>query len=96
VKLQPDHKLVFKADWEDGVEQLRGTRSLIRELAHLAERKEPPLPPTASGEAMPRLNIGKPKSPPPPPAKLPPKAPQKAFPGRAGLKPFPRGKSRFH
>ena len=24
VKLQPDHKLVFKADWEDGVEQLEG------------------------------------------------------------------------
>ncbi len=62
VKLQPDHKLVFKAEWEDGLERLRGTRALIRELADIAERKEPALPPTASGEAMPRLNIGKPKA----------------------------------
>ncbi len=33
----------------------------MRELADVAERKEPALPQTASGEAMPRLNIGKPK-----------------------------------
>jgi transcription-repair coupling factor (superfamily II helicase) len=46
VKLQPDHKLVFKADWEDGVEQLRGTRALMRELAGIVQGKEPVLPPT--------------------------------------------------
>jgi len=65
VKLQPDHKLVFRAEWEDGVERLRGTRALVRELADIAQGKEPALPPTASGEAMPRLNIGKAKAPPP-------------------------------
>ena len=88
VKLQPDHKLVFKAEWEDGVERLRGARALVRELADVAERKEPALPQTASGEAMPRLNIGKPKPPPapikkahapvtPPAFKHPPRGPGK-------------------
>ncbi len=62
VKLQPDHKLVFRAEWDDGVERLRGTRALVRELADVAGHKEPALPATASGEAMPRLNIGKVKS----------------------------------
>jgi transcription-repair coupling factor (superfamily II helicase) len=66
VKLQPDHKLVYRAEWEDGVERLRGARALVRELADIATRKEPALPPTASGDAMPRLNIGKPKASPPP------------------------------
>jgi transcription-repair coupling factor (superfamily II helicase) len=66
VKLQPDHKLVFRAEWEDGVERLRGARALVRELADIATRTEPALPPTASGDAMPRLNLGKPKPPPPP------------------------------
>jgi transcription-repair coupling factor (superfamily II helicase) len=59
VKLQPDHKLVFRAEWDDGVERLRGARALVRELADVAERKEPALPAMATGEAMPRLNIGK-------------------------------------
>ncbi|MGA7325454.1 MAG: transcription-repair coupling factor [Rhodomicrobium sp.] len=83
VKLQPDHKLVFKADWEDGVERLKGTRALLRELAAIAENKEPALPPTASGDAMPRLNIGKVKQ--PAAAKAPqPQAvgPRKHAPGR--------------
>jgi len=61
VKLQPDHKLVFRADWEDGVERLKGTRALARELADIAEGKEPALPVGADGAAMPRINIGKPK-----------------------------------
>ncbi len=61
VKLQPDHKLVFRAEWDEGVERLKGTRALVRDLAAIAEHKEPTLPPTASGEAMPRLNIGKAK-----------------------------------
>jgi transcription-repair coupling factor (superfamily II helicase) len=87
VKLQPDHRLVFRADWEDGVERLKGTRSLARDLAHIAERKEPALPPATSGEAMPRLNIGKIKQPTPlPPAKkpVPPAlaAKHRHFPGR--------------
>ncbi len=42
----------------------------MRELADIAERKEPELPKAASGEALPRLNIGKAKQPAPPaPAK---------------------------
>jgi transcription-repair coupling factor (superfamily II helicase) len=84
VKLQPDHKLVYRAEWEDGVERLRGARALVRELADIATRTEPALPPSASGEAMPRLNLGKPKAPPspikkahapvqPPAFKLPPR-----------------------
>ena len=85
VKLQPDHKLVYRAEWDDGVERLRGARSLVRELADVATRKEPVLPPTASGEAMPRLNIGKPKAPPPPIKKAHAPAPPPAF------KPPPRG-----
>jgi transcription-repair coupling factor (superfamily II helicase) len=47
VKLQPDHKLVFKADWEDGVERLRGTRALVRELATVAVEQVPLAPPQA-------------------------------------------------
>ena len=49
VKLQPDHKLVFRAEWDDGVERLRGARALVRELADVAEHKEPALPQTVSG-----------------------------------------------
>ena len=90
VKLQPDHKLVFKAEWEDGVERLRGARALVRELADVAGRKEPALPQTASGEAMPRLNIGKPKSPPPAPIK---KAHAPVTP--AAFKHPPRGPGKF-
>ena len=96
VKLQPDHKLVFKADWEDGVEQLSGTRALMRELADIAHGKEPALPPTASGEAMPRLNIGKVKSPPPAPTKPSQKTPAKFPASKIASKPFPKGKPRFH
>ena len=96
VKLQPDHKLVFKADWEDGVEQLRGTRALVRELADIAHGKEPVLPPMASGEAMPRLNIGKVKSPQPAPTKPPAKSPPKLPAAKIAPKPFSKGKARFH
>ena len=86
VKLQPDHKLVFRAGWEDGIERLKGARALVRELAHIAERKEPALPATASGEALPRLNIAKVKQPPPAAAKKTPSLPAapkyRQFPGR--------------
>jgi hypothetical protein len=34
VKLQPDHRLVFKADWEDGVERLRGACACPRVGGH--------------------------------------------------------------
>ena len=44
-----------------GQERPRGARALVRELADVAEHKEPALPQTVSGQAMPRLNIGKPK-----------------------------------
>ena len=36
VKLQQDHKLVFKADWPDADERLKGTRNLVKRLAELA------------------------------------------------------------
>ena len=36
VKLQQDHKLVFKAEWDDTEERLKATRNLIRRLAELA------------------------------------------------------------
>ncbi len=36
VKLQKDHKLVFKADWDDTEERLKATRNLVRRLAELA------------------------------------------------------------
>ncbi len=88
VKLQPDHKLVFRADWEEGVERLRGARALVRELADIAAGKAPPLPLTASGEAMPRLNIAKPKA--PPPAQHAKAAPPKLPARWPGQKPRPR------
>jgi transcription-repair coupling factor (superfamily II helicase) len=46
VKMQPDQKLVVRADWEDGVERLRGTRALARQLAEIAVAKEAPPPPS--------------------------------------------------
>ena len=36
VKMQQDHRLVFKADWPDADERLKGTRQLARHLADLA------------------------------------------------------------
>ncbi len=36
VKLQPDHKLVFKADWPKPEDRLRGVRALVRQLADIA------------------------------------------------------------
>jgi len=38
VKLQPDHRLVFKAEWEDPKARLAGTRETMAELAKLAAR----------------------------------------------------------
>jgi len=35
-KLQADHKLVYKADWDSLEERLKGARWLVRELANLA------------------------------------------------------------
>ena len=35
-KMQQDHKLVFKADWPDADERLKGTRALARTLAEIA------------------------------------------------------------
>ena len=37
VKMQPDHKLVFKADWDLPEKRLEGARDLARELAQIAE-----------------------------------------------------------
>jgi transcription-repair coupling factor (superfamily II helicase) len=36
VRLQPDHKLVFKADWDLPEKRLAGVRSLARQLAQIA------------------------------------------------------------
>jgi len=36
VRLQPDHKLVYKADWPTPVARLQGVRWLVRELAEIA------------------------------------------------------------
>jgi transcription-repair coupling factor (superfamily II helicase) len=36
VRLQPDHKLVFKSDWPTPAERLQGVRWLVRELAEIA------------------------------------------------------------
>ena len=36
VRMQPDHKLVFKADWPQPEDRLRGVRTLVRNLADIA------------------------------------------------------------
>jgi transcription-repair coupling factor (superfamily II helicase) len=36
VRLQPDHKLVYKADWDLPESRLAGVRALVRQLAELA------------------------------------------------------------
>jgi transcription-repair coupling factor (superfamily II helicase) len=36
VRLQPDHKLVFKSDWPTPSERLQGVRWLVRELAEIS------------------------------------------------------------
>src|SRR5436190_2605670 len=36
VRMQPDHKLVFKADWPLPEDRLRGVRALVRQLADVA------------------------------------------------------------
>jgi transcription-repair coupling factor (superfamily II helicase) len=36
VKVQPDHRLVFKADWDLPEKRLKGVRALVQELATLA------------------------------------------------------------
>jgi transcription-repair coupling factor (superfamily II helicase) len=41
-KLQPDHKLVYKAEWDDEATRLSGVRALVRELAGLAATKAAP------------------------------------------------------
>ncbi|MDA7946737.1 MAG: transcription-repair coupling factor [Hyphomicrobiaceae bacterium] len=38
MRLQPDHKLVVKADWDTPDQRLQGARAIVRELAELAEK----------------------------------------------------------
>ncbi len=38
MRLQPDHKLVVKADWDTPERRLQGTRAIMRQLADLAEK----------------------------------------------------------
>jgi transcription-repair coupling factor (superfamily II helicase) len=40
VKLQPDHKLVFRADWDLPETRLAGVRALVRQLAEIAAGKK--------------------------------------------------------
>ena len=40
VKLQPDHKLVFKAGWNDAGTRLAGVRGLVRRLAEIAGKRQ--------------------------------------------------------
>jgi transcription-repair coupling factor (superfamily II helicase) len=42
-RLQPDHKLVFKADWATPAARLAGVRWLVRELAEIAANGVRPL-----------------------------------------------------
>ncbi len=88
VKLQPDHKLVFKADWEDGVERLRGTRALVRELAEIATSKT-----DAANALIHEVRLAMPAK-----SKIhaPTKMPLKAQPPKAQPRPLPKGKPRFH
>ena len=37
LRLMPDQKLVFKADWEAPSARLKGVRGLVQELARVAE-----------------------------------------------------------
>ena len=37
-KVQPDQKLVFKADWDLPEKRLKGVRALVSELAELAAK----------------------------------------------------------
>ena len=34
--MQPDHKLVFRADWDLPEKRLKGVRALVRQLAEIA------------------------------------------------------------
>jgi len=40
VRMQPDHKLVFKADWDLPESRLKGVRALVRQLAEIATAKK--------------------------------------------------------
>jgi transcription-repair coupling factor (superfamily II helicase) len=42
LKLQSDHRLVFKADWQQPEARLAGVRALVRRLAELAGEAAPP------------------------------------------------------
>ncbi len=37
IRLQPDHKIVYKADWDEAEDRLAGARDLVRQLADIAE-----------------------------------------------------------
>jgi transcription-repair coupling factor (superfamily II helicase) len=42
MKLQADHKLVFKADWDLPEHRLKGVRKFIAELAEVAAKGRKP------------------------------------------------------
>ena len=41
-KMQPDHKLVFKADWDQDAQRLKGVRALVQKLAEIAQSARKP------------------------------------------------------
>ena len=43
VKLQPDHKLIYFAEWQEPERRLNGARALVRELAEIAEKGAKPM-----------------------------------------------------
>ncbi len=38
MKLQPDHRLIYYADWDTPEERLAGARDLLRRLVEIASR----------------------------------------------------------
>jgi len=41
LKLQSDHRLLYKADWQDPAVRLAGVRALVRQLAETATAGKP-------------------------------------------------------
>jgi transcription-repair coupling factor (superfamily II helicase) len=51
MKVQSDHKLVFRGDWDLPEQRLAGVRDLARHLAELAEQAGAGRAPDAKGKA---------------------------------------------
>ena len=40
VKIQPDQKMIYKADWADDERRLKGAQKLVLQLAEIAQKRE--------------------------------------------------------